>query len=502
MAATSRASKLALFSYILLGFVWDVMGTSLTSPRARTLQYLDVCTEIASAISGASAVYYPLSFEYDSNIEHWATSSTQESACSVEPGSAEDVGVILQIVNKTQTPFAVKGGGHATNQGFSSTEGVHISMARFNEVVYDASSGTADIGPGLIWDDVYSALAQYNVNVVGGRVTGVGVAGFTLGGGYSWLTNQYGLTLDTVQAYELVLPNGTVTNVTSSSNPDLFFGLRGGFNNFGIVTKFTLQTFPQGQVWGGLIIYLGDKLDALAEATANFSANNTDPKAQIITELNSLVGLPGATLSIFYDGPEQPEGIFDEFLAIEAFSTDVSTRSFLSLVQSAPANATANQRAAFHTVSVSNLSQNLLDVIVNETTFWGSSLCSLFSTGTFVSYDVEPFLTSLFTHGSDSAYPPSRAQGLFPVNLYYAWLLPSGDDYFLDAIRQSAATIQAAAVAEGQDVADAALYGNYAVVGTSIDRIYANNVDRLGSIKAQYDPSNVMGLAGGWKFSA
>ena len=79
----------------------------------------------------------------------------------------------------------VKGGGHASNPGFSSTTGVHISMYRFSEVTYDAASQTAVIGAGLIWDDVYAALEPHGVNVVGGRVTGVGVAGFTLGGGVS-----------------------------------------------------------------------------------------------------------------------------------------------------------------------------------------------------------------------------------------------------------------------------------------------------------------------------
>ncbi|KAI5120528.1 hypothetical protein M0805_004536 [Coniferiporia weirii] len=501
MATTFRAAKIVLLAHVLLGFLGGVTSTSAPSPEARTFRYLDACVEIASAISASSAVYYPSSSEYGLDIEHYANSSTQESVCSVEPGSAEDVGVILRIVKKTQTPFAVKGGGHAMNQGFSSTKGVHISMTRFDEVVYDASSGTVDVGPGLKWDDVYSALAEYNVVAVGGRVRGIGVAGFTLGGGYSWLTNQHGLALDTVKAYELVLPNGTITNVTSSSNPDLFFGLRGGFNNFGIVTKFTLQTFPQGQVWGGSILYLGDKLDALAKATANFSANNTDPKAQIITSFNSQSGTLIGSVNIFYDGPDQPEGIFDEFLAIEAFLADISTRSFLSLVQSAPVNATSDERGAYHTASVSNWSQNLLNVIMNETDFWGSSLGSLFPTGTLVSYAVEPFLTSLFSHGSDSAYPPSRTQGLFPLNLAFEWSDPSSDEYFLDAMRQSVATIQAAAVAEGQDVAHAALYGNYALAGTSIERIYTSNVDRLESIKARYDPDNVMGLAGGWKFS-
>ena len=120
-------------------------------------------------------------------------------------------------------------------------------MSRFSEVIYDASSSTARIGTGLIWDDVYAVLQEDGVNVVGGRVPGVGVAGFTLGGGqsavsriylkctdhvctswftgYSWLTNQHGLTIDTVTAFELVLPNGTITTVTSNDD-DLFFALK------------------------------------------------------------------------------------------------------------------------------------------------------------------------------------------------------------------------------------------------------------------------------------
>ncbi|THH04421.1 hypothetical protein EW145_g5531 [Phellinidium pouzarii] len=496
MAALSRTFKLILLLFALLE---TAAGTIGIHDRTREHILVDICKEVASTISAASDVYYPPSAEYTADILHYASSSMQMSACSVEPGSAEDVGVILKIVQRTRTPFAVKSGGHATNPGFSSTEGVHISMTRFNGVGYDPSSGTADIGTGLIWDDVYAALAKHNVSVAGGRVSGIGVAGFTLGGGYTWLTNQHGLSLDTVEAFELVLPDGAVTKVTSSSSPDLFFGLRGGFNNFGIVTQITLKTFAQEQVWGGQLTFTSDNLDAIVEATANFSASNTDPKAQIITEFNFIEGQADVFTSIFYDGPSQPDGIFDEFLAIEAAATDISTRPLLSLVQSAQANATAGLRGAYETVSVTSFSVGLLNVIVNETIFWGTFLEALYPSGTFVSYDIEPFFASLFTHGSDSAYPPSRAQGLFPLNIYYAWNVSSADDFFRDKIRQSATTIKAAAVAEGQDIADAALYSNYAVIGTSIDQIYGQNVDRLKRIKARYDPENVMGLAGGWK---
>jgi FAD/FMN-containing dehydrogenase len=77
----------------------------------------------------------------------------------------------------------VKGGGHATNPKFSSTKGVQIAMSRFNETKVNFMSGTVEVGPGLIWDQVYEILEPTGVNVVGGRLPGVGVAGLTLGGG-------------------------------------------------------------------------------------------------------------------------------------------------------------------------------------------------------------------------------------------------------------------------------------------------------------------------------
>jgi len=100
----------------------------------------------------------------------------------VEPGTGQDISSILKILAQTRTPFVVKGGGHATNPGFSSTLGVQISMSQFSQVTYNVSSQTATIGAGLTWDQVYAALEPLGVCVVAGGVSGVGVAGFTLGG--------------------------------------------------------------------------------------------------------------------------------------------------------------------------------------------------------------------------------------------------------------------------------------------------------------------------------
>ena len=178
----------------------------------------------------------------------------------MEPGSAEDVGKIvgylyihitfsilanfsssqLCILGSTRTRFAVKGGGHTYNLGFSSTPGVQIAMARFKDIKVNPAAATVEVGAGLTWDQVYAALQPYNLTVAGGRTPGIGVAGLTLGGGesvlsydisyepqigYSWKSSQYGLTVDNIMGYELVLPNGTITSVTSN-DVDLWFGLR------------------------------------------------------------------------------------------------------------------------------------------------------------------------------------------------------------------------------------------------------------------------------------
>ncbi|KAG9121112.1 hypothetical protein FRC07_003062 [Ceratobasidium sp. 392] len=426
----------------------------------------------------------------------------------------------LQIVGQTSTPFGIRSGGHTTNPGFSSTQGVQIALFQLSEITYhagppaaDGSVGTVDIGSGLIWDDVYAALEPYNVTVVGGRATGIGVGGFILGGGYSWLSNQYGLAIDNVVAFEVVLPNGTITTATETTNPDLFFGLKGGFNNFGVVTKFTLLAYPQTQVWGGVQTYSSEHLSDVNAATLDFIANVTDPKAAIILSpyasiiTSTLAGLQTSmSLLMFYDGPNPPAGIFERYTNISNTSADVSTRSMSSLVRANPANGTSGFRSAhfvllvstFNTVSLKNYSSALLDQIVNQTTYWGDQAPS--NLGFLISYSIEPFLPSMSTRSKGGAYP--HDDFLVPLNLDWSWALEVDDGFFINGAKQSAQVILDQAIAEGQDIAgDKQIkYGNYSPADEDLKSIYGANLDRLRSIKQQYDPNNIMSLAGGYRF--
>ena len=138
-----------------------------------------------------------------------------------------------------RTPYAIKSGGHTTNPGWSSTTGVQISTSRFNTAVYDPKTGLARVGTGQESENAYSKLEPFNVSIAAGRVAGVGVGGFTLGGGYSWLTNQVGVSCDTVHQFEVALPTGKVVNATNTTNSDLFFGLKVGSHSISQVTFLT-----------------------------------------------------------------------------------------------------------------------------------------------------------------------------------------------------------------------------------------------------------------------
>ncbi|KAF9009152.1 FAD-binding domain-containing protein [Hymenopellis radicata] len=436
-------------------FVQSVLGVLLVS---EVPGQTDVCKSIEAAISGASSVYYPGTADYMHDISHWSQLSTQSSICSVEPGTPEDVGRILRILDTTRTPFAVKGGGHSMNPGFSATAGVQ-----------NPDRHTVTVGTGMTWDDVYAALDPYGVNVVGGRVPGPGVAGFSLGGGFSWLMNQYGLSLDTIVAMELVTPDGVVTNGTQ--------------NNLGVVTRIVFKTFPQGQVWGGQIAYGADQVASVNVATARFQ-KITDPKAEVITGHTFTNGEVNAAVLLFYDAPTAPSGVFDDFLSIPAISRNVSTRSFKDHVASYTENfqSMSGLRTALHTVSLLDHSQSVVDAVANETAFWGSRFAAQVPEPFIVTYYMEPFLPDILSHNPEpTAYPPSREATLLPLCVMYAWSSSDTDEYFWIAIQ------------------DVALYPNYALFDTPPSRIFGDNVERLKAIKARVDPHDVMGLAGGFK---
>ena len=127
-------------------------------------------------------------------------------------------------------------------------------MQLLDEIVVSDDKSTTHVGAGNRWIDVYEYLTPKNLSAVGGRVAEIGVGGLTLGGGISFFSGRYGWAVDSVRNYGLVTASGQILQVNHESHPDLYWALRGGGNNFGIVTRFDLETFPSEGMWGGTYV--------------------------------------------------------------------------------------------------------------------------------------------------------------------------------------------------------------------------------------------------------
>ncbi|KAF1936519.1 FAD binding domain-containing protein [Clathrospora elynae] len=158
--------------------------------------------------------------------------------------SDESVGPIL----------AVRGGGHSPVAGASSIKGgVLIDLSLFNEVIPAEDGKSVAIGAGCKWMHVSKPLEEKGLAVAGGRNSAVGVGGLTLGGGLSFFSPRYGFVCSNIIEYEIVLADGSITTASATINSELWRALKGGSNNFGIVTRLTARSFPSTSIWSGFL---------------------------------------------------------------------------------------------------------------------------------------------------------------------------------------------------------------------------------------------------------
>ncbi|KAM3427061.1 hypothetical protein NHJ13734_009138 [Beauveria thailandica] len=457
-----------------------------------TLVKTDICSRIESEISGK--VYYSSdeTGRFSAGFAHALSSSSEIPLCVVEVAGADDVSTSLKILGASRTPFAIQSGGRATNPGFSSTPGVHITLARLKEVRLSPDKSNVTVGLGNSWVDVYKALQGTNVGVVGGRVAGPGVGGLTLGGGYSWLTNQFGLACDTVLEYHLILPNGTAV-VVDSSVPDLFFALKGGLNRFGVVTSIVFRAFPQpGTIYGGLQLFPASSAPALVDAIQRFYSDNTDPKSSAIL---SLYG--GASdqhvLLLFHDGPGRPPS-FDHFSNITAAFSNVRNQSYASFTGSVPF-ISSDKRGAFQSLSTSAFTPRFLAAVANETLHYGQLAKTRAAN---VTYHIEPFM-DYGKHATDAAFPHHHSP--LPLNVFFSWDSELDDAFWKAAMQQSVNHLVQVAAAEEIYNSGLVTYPNYAMDNYAGEQIYGlKNTARLREIQFKYDPNGIMFLAGGFSF--
>ncbi|KAF2269735.1 FAD-binding domain-containing protein [Lojkania enalia] len=242
------------------------------------------CTSLSTVLP--AQVFFPGTEGYNTSISSYRYVQTRLlPACIVKPRYAQNVSKIVEILGRhNSTRFAIRGGGHNVNPGFANIEnGVTIDMRDMNTVDISRHGEVVEVGAGALWGHVYDVVEQRGLSILGGRVASVGVGGLTTGGGISYLSPKRGWVCDSVKNFEVVLSNSSIVNANATSESSLFAALKGGQNNFGIVTRFDLKTFPQGPIWGGTITLSNASDTALLRAFTMFKdPSSFDPHAHVI----------------------------------------------------------------------------------------------------------------------------------------------------------------------------------------------------------------------------
>ncbi|KAH5432499.1 hypothetical protein HBI47_097900 [Parastagonospora nodorum] len=286
---------------------------------------------------GNSSVLFEGSSAYDAFTgAYWSGQQGQVNPfCIFKPTSALQVSTTVLISRLTQCPFAAKSGGHAAFAGASSIEGgITIALDKMDSIVLSSDKKLAAIGPGNIWLRVYETLEKESLVVIGGRVQDIGVSGLTLGGGISHFANMRGWACDNVDSYEVVTASGLIITASATSHPDLYWSLRGGGNNFGVVTKFKYRTFAQGPMWGGPRLLLEPEFDAVYTAFTKIAQNSAkDVKAAQIASFGVQAGFKLCITEIEYADPTPWPAIFDEYKAIPAAQDNTAIANLSTLTR-------------------------------------------------------------------------------------------------------------------------------------------------------------------------
>jgi FAD/FMN-containing dehydrogenase len=174
----------------------------------------------------------------------------------VRCATTDDVVVAVDVARESGNGVSVRGGGHSVTGSGVADGALCIDLRDLNDVSVDAEARVARIGGGATWGVVDAATQEHGLAVTGGRVSTTGVGGLTLGSGSGWLERSLGFTCDNLLAAEVVTASGQVVTASDDQNPELFWALRGGGGNFGVVTEFTLKLHPVGPIlFAGMLIF-------------------------------------------------------------------------------------------------------------------------------------------------------------------------------------------------------------------------------------------------------
>jgi FAD/FMN-containing dehydrogenase len=450
-------------------------ASNLSIERAAILQEL-----------GSNAIF-PDSPNYDEARGIWNAMIDRKPAVIVEARSEQDVINAVQFAARRGLLVAVRSGGHNIAGKAVCDDGLVIDLRAMNRVAVDADARRARVGPGATLGDVDAATQAHALVVPTGINSTTGIAGLTLGGGFGWTTRKYGLTIDNLLSARVVTADGQLKVASATDNPDLFWAIRGGGGNFGVVTEFEFALHPLGPtVFAGMVVHaLADVpsvIPAYQQAVAAAPADLTcwavlrkaPPLPFIPPEWHGreIIALPMCFIGDPKDGPAVTEPLSSIGKPIAAA---VGPQPFVDWQKAFDPLLTPGARNYWKTHDMQEFSGDAIQIIQAAIENLPGDECEVFFGhvgGKMTQFDV-----------GATAWPNRRAH--YAVNVHTRWRDSVDDARCVAWARQLHADLAPHAMGT--------YYVNFIPEGDEgmVEQAYGPNFERLRAIKAKLDPQNL-----------
>jgi FAD/FMN-containing dehydrogenase len=417
---------------------------------------------------------------YDTARRVWNAMIDRRPALIARPRTAVDVMTGVQFARKHRLQLAVRGGAHGVAGRGTCDDGLVIDFCDMKAIRVDPAAQTARAEPGVKWTELDRETQAFGLATTGGTVGDTGIAGLTLGGGFGWLEGTCGMAVDNLLGADVVLATGQLVHASERDHPDLFWALRGGGGNFGIVTSFEYRLHEVGpMIIGGMVVHPLARAGEVLRFYAEFMRTAPDELVAAAALLTGPDGHKGCAIAVAYNG-QLAEG--ERVVApLKQFGTPaldiIGPMPYLAqqaLFEAAmPPNVLNYWKAEF----VDDMSADLIDASVRAFETVPSPMSSmLFFPIRGVASRVAPDAT---------AYPHREGYG---AGIYALWQNAADTDANIAWVRESWARIKPFS---------GGVYVNELGEDEGLDRVqaaYGLNYKRLRQVKATYDPENMFCL--------
>ena len=424
---------------------------------------------------------------YDEVREVWNAMIDRKPGLIARCMSAEHVVQAVRFASRHKVLVSVRGGGHNIAGNAVCDGGLMMDMSLMKRVQVDPAARRATAEPGCTLGDFDAATQAHGLATPLGINSTTGVAGLTLGGGFGWLSRKYGMTVDNLLSADVVTADGSQVHASEKENEDLFWGLRGGGGNFGVVTRFEFQLHPVGpQVLSGLIVFPFDQAKSVLRQFARFTETMPD-ELNVWTITRKAPPLPflpegvhGQEIVAFalchVGDPQQGEKLIEP---LRGFGTPhgehIGVQPYAAWQQAFDPLLARGARNYWKSHNFARLSDEVIDVIIEYAGKLPSPQCEIFI-GT---------IGAQTARVAPGAMAYSSRDANYVMNVHGRWESPAQDERCIAWAREF--------FAKSQPYASAGAYINFLTQDES-DRIafaYGAAYDRLVALKRKYDPANL-----------